>query len=1183
MKILLSILIALSISVQFGVQDYANMHVINALRPKATGISPVIHVKDALQDSRNTNYIAPDYGFIQGYNAVENLKRRLDIISENDITGTYREAIINTLDRILNNPVLSADEKVKIGRLTAEMGQYRIYGFDTVIDTAIEGPNDFALSLLMPDSKEFFLATDIISRIIRQEMKSGSNDSKINEFLVYPFLKHAFGHERAMIILQNIFTFNYPKKDKMKNPKTAHLYTGILGQFIRDAVNWEVTSITQAMPGELDDALIVHNEAWKGNEHLILTRQQLSNLISKGVVYLLKVRGIQKPVRGVLLTYPFNTRGNLETVKEYPMWENMMNARLQDESPDTLILWAIGSKKSDVTRDINLGQIFVDKIKNEFKDIENILTFSPVPGFGRFLEGLKILGVSEAIIEKYGIFLYLVSAESKGFRPYIRFVEGNGFVPPEEFMWTSKMRMLDQVQNFHFSKNHAAIAKILPFKGHYTRPDSAYTIMYRYRGYVNEAIDDFSEAFGNITLRKSLSLVDLEARLSNLIIINNISMKTDHGQIQCVLDTFGVRPDSDLNINIGPSKNEYSSRPELREYLYIEPNHILVPAQMFGTITVNLIDVSGKPAILIEEVQPSAGFRRLVKRDSANIRKYGSWHKTLIDHLIQVAHSMGIEDFYASTPERAENKIGPGKASAEQLKHNYHDPFSSDWKVEKKPRPYSLKGVMVKEESPLWYRHIPQISKTSSSGRLDTKDIEDRNELYKIPHTPYTRLLGILHILLSQPDKYANIEEIATMTGVSIASISRLASNQALVREALSCLQENSASNDDARGIFSRDDIKNRVIKAYRLRIMKETNKYAADSVIAGYIVKNIESIEQLFSSMEEDAHLELYGDKIGALDSLSYLRDLILVIAKKMSTQKEDAKFAYKRLQRLADRITEYINDESFDSLYGYDDQDQGSYAGQDKGQAYDVNMDLISRLYAILDKSSSAGSNTDTVTNRSDEAYSITDPRDEAMLHYYRERQSDPESHSRYLERVKMYEALLKQGQDEQKFLEMFDSSHPRSLIFKTENRGGVFYERGILHKKDIIMVALICSAMLADQASDPGILIETIDLSVLNQTKGTPVSFTSHDIAVIRHFLKNTDLNKRVPKPGGNQKAATTLSAAFKRLENYRVYLNETYLENIVKWAAKKLYSEQASANRVSDLVSFNRVSHFISQAA
>ncbi len=376
-------------------------------------------------------------------------RSQLSETRQNDITGQYKDKIISLFKDALKGEELSHEDRSRLQDQLEKLKEYKIYGFKSIM----ESPDDFILYRNDAEAGELFLATDVIAWL-----QNHGPPELVDEYLFRT----------------------------IASPDESKLYEGRLGRSLCNIINWEVTEITQAGAAELDEALSVHNESWVRSKFLQLTKEQMRHLIRQKMVYLLKIKGIEKPVRGVLLTYPLNTGGELAKIEEYPLWDNMFSGKSGKGPFDTLLFWAIGSSKDDATRNINLGQMFIDKAKAHFDDVPYISTFSPAVGFDGFREELEKKGIPEKIIEKYGIFLYLVSLRGGGYETYLRRIAEEGFILPEEFFKEEKAKARDLVENFHVVKNKAVIAAVLPRKEGYTRPDALFTIMYGYKGFKND-------------------------------------------------------------------------------------------------------------------------------------------------------------------------------------------------------------------------------------------------------------------------------------------------------------------------------------------------------------------------------------------------------------------------------------------------------------------------------------------------------------------------------------------------------------------------------------------------------------------------------------------------------------------------------------------------------------------------
>ena len=212
-------------------------------------------------------------------------------------------------------------------------------------------------------------------------------------------------------------------------------------------------------------------------------------------------------------------------------------------------------------------------------------------------------------------------------------------------------------------------------------------------------------------------------RLEDEIIADNIvRVKTGRNtSIECEIDTLGAVIEEDMAVNIYPTREALQENRELQKYLYGEPHHILVSAQTFGRITLNIIFIGDKPALLIEEVQSSYGFRKMIAADKKYIRKYCQWKNTLIEHVVTLAGRIGIEDVYASTPERiteiidknhdsdreriidADRLLEKYSYSQTQIHHHYRDPFAKEWERVNLSS-YSVAGLEKREKHQLWHR-----------------------------------------------------------------------------------------------------------------------------------------------------------------------------------------------------------------------------------------------------------------------------------------------------------------------------------------------------------------------------------------------------------------------------------------------------------------------------------------------
>ncbi|MFC2140169.1 hypothetical protein ACFLQ1_00445 [Candidatus Auribacterota bacterium] len=258
---------------------------------------------------------------------------------------------------------------------------------------------------------------------------------------------------------------------------------------------------------DLKDILAVHNdEAWADEPDLQLTKRQMSRLIERGLVYVLKVKG---QVKGVLLTYPLRTGGDISQLTTMRLWDQMVKGKVDHKDADTILFWAIGTAKN-----VRLGRQFVQKAKAHFSQkFENVATFSPVKKFNQFKFKLIKKGIAPELIEKLGIFLYLVALQEGSYQSYLSYIEKHGFMLPDLFFKKMKKRRKEPVANFH-GGNGAVMAAVLPYKRGFTRPDSSYTLVHSYQGF-NDGSKGFIELLDNISALKTplADLLDGDAKL----------------------------------------------------------------------------------------------------------------------------------------------------------------------------------------------------------------------------------------------------------------------------------------------------------------------------------------------------------------------------------------------------------------------------------------------------------------------------------------------------------------------------------------------------------------------------------------------------------------------------------------------------------------------------------------------
>ncbi|MFC1667908.1 LOG family protein [Chlamydiota bacterium] len=265
----------------------------------------------------------------------------------------------------------------------------------------------------------------------------------------------------------------------------------------------------------VDEILRVYNKIWSHNPHVQLTYDQMKTLIDNRLVYLLKVNG---RIKGVLLTYPLTTKGDISsTIENEQLWHRMTSGAVEQGDHDTILFWSIGTDPS--MRGMKLGEQFLAFAKQYFENkYEYIGTYSPVleQGYQKFIEEeLRIKDVSEDIIKRYGIYLYLTSLRGKeGYRPYLDYIISNGYISPEHFFKIQDRKFKNNVENFHVLKGGAVITQVILFEKETTRPDGPYTVIYGYKGF--RKTDRFRSLLNflkEISFEKAYTILQLDKTL----------------------------------------------------------------------------------------------------------------------------------------------------------------------------------------------------------------------------------------------------------------------------------------------------------------------------------------------------------------------------------------------------------------------------------------------------------------------------------------------------------------------------------------------------------------------------------------------------------------------------------------------------------------------------------------------
>ncbi|NTV29256.1 MAG: hypothetical protein HGA80_04160 [Candidatus Omnitrophica bacterium] len=304
-----------------------------------------------------------------------------------------------------------------------------------------------------------------------------------------------------------------PRLDKAQKQEdvrqTGRTFVMDSGMKITDAAMTDSTGrqvpvqTVSATVGEIQDISSVHSAAWRDNQSLQLPDAVLQKLIRDGGVLLLKDKDGDRMTRGVLLTHRMKLGQNVHNLAELPLWNNMVAGRESLDGADSVFFWAIGVPPEKGIEGFNLGQEFASQAYQHFNNAgyARIRTFSPIIDkvFDGFKKQLAAQGFGQDVIEKYGIYLYLVADAQQGPIPYIKFIKEHGFVRPEQFFKDNKMKYKDPVENFHVGRNGATIGEVMEHVDGHTRPDSQRTVSYVYKE--PGVLDD--------TVFKSLAQIDL--------------------------------------------------------------------------------------------------------------------------------------------------------------------------------------------------------------------------------------------------------------------------------------------------------------------------------------------------------------------------------------------------------------------------------------------------------------------------------------------------------------------------------------------------------------------------------------------------------------------------------------------------------------------------------------------------
>ena len=103
------------------------------------------------------------------------------------------------------------------------------------------------------------------------------------------------------------------------------------------------------------------------------------------------------------------------------------------------------------------------------------------------------------------------------------------------------------------------------------------------------------------------------------------------------------------------------------------------PPGSFGFFMIDIVDAKGVPAILIEEIIASRGYRQLNPNES-----FHPWVNAGIDHILHMGDSIGASEYFASTKKRIRelNRNLPSRETHGALQTYYQLPFRDKWEKE---------------------------------------------------------------------------------------------------------------------------------------------------------------------------------------------------------------------------------------------------------------------------------------------------------------------------------------------------------------------------------------------------------------------------------------------------------------------------------------------------------------------
>lgn len=361
------------------------------------------------------NSPSPD-GFIrQGAHILKEFLINLDSIKQNDITDTYKNRIIQLLDRVdLTQIGIPESKQLELEDQLERLknNKIKIYGFTSMI----KGPDDFFMGWGDEMNDGVFLATDVI-----EELESRGPPSLVDEYLLHEIICPHLGHYESIVIQQTLFPDNYPDKKALNTQRNFTPYKGLLGTALRSIIDQRLSADSTTLSGvayrhrdQAEDLTVL--------ESITITKEELeSSLNRKGLnekthkaIKLLEVLNAENPAE--IITFnpdisPVVPRGFFGRAKlsEFLLTEMVKNIEeyVSTKQPEVDFYFKIEKVKRKngavgiriTALDYGTGMVVPDifeqkKIRRQF--IDKLSTTEEVRGI--FLRGLKNLGRIEGII-----------------------------------------------------------------------------------------------------------------------------------------------------------------------------------------------------------------------------------------------------------------------------------------------------------------------------------------------------------------------------------------------------------------------------------------------------------------------------------------------------------------------------------------------------------------------------------------------------------------------------------------------------------------------------------------------------------------------------------------------------------------------------------------------------------------